>query len=439
MKSKIGKFIPIILFLIIGLFIVNILLTYKNLKILQSDALQVSHSRKIEGQINKILVIVLKIESSQRGYLITNDKSFSKKYSSLVPTVYAEIKELQAMTNENPLQQQEIARLKQNIQQEITILEEEIKINKENDGSGRLKDEVKKGVIEMTNINKIAISIQQDEEKILQKREDESAEGYPFVFITLAFTDFLSIFFIFIAISMTKRELKKRNELEANKDAFINMASHELKTPITSLKIFIQVVLKKLENKNIAEARRYINKIDTQTNKIVQLISDLLDLSRVQTGKMSYEKGEFNIDAIIDEAVEEVQGTTKQHSIKAMGEIKELIYGDRYRIYQVLINLLTNAVKYSPNGGQIIVTSDKKKDMLLISVSDEGIGIDKKFQNKIFDRLYQVTDQVEKTYPGLGIGLFITQEIIHHYGGQIWVTSTKNKGSTFYFTIPLNN
>jgi signal transduction histidine kinase len=135
--------------------------------------------------------------------------------------------------------------------------------------------------------------------------------------------------------------------------------------------------------------------------------------------------------------VENVQETTQTHriSIDKLAQIK--VFGDRDRIGQVLINLLNNAIKYSPQADTVLTRVSKDHNQILVSVQDFGRGIDKEHQYSIFERFYQITDAEGKTYSGLGIGLYISSEIIKRHGGRLWVESQKGKGSTFHFTLPL--
>ena len=245
-----------------------------------------------------------------------------------------------------------------------------------------------------------------------------------------------TVFFILFAVYLVRRDLQQRTELEHHKDEFISIASHELKTPITSLKVFNKLLQKKLENAPLAELHRYISKIDEQTSRLTSLVTSLLDLSRVQTGKMKLEKAPFDLNDLLRDTVEAVQETTHKHIIIVKGRIKKIVNADRYRMYQVLVNLLTNAIKYSPDGKKIIVTIKENGEHVQVQVKDAGIGIDKKNQKKIFERLFQVPSPNKKMLPGLGMGLYITEEIIRKHGGKIWVESTKGRGSTFYFTLP---
>jgi PAS domain S-box-containing protein len=238
------------------------------------------------------------------------------------------------------------------------------------------------------------------------------------------------------AVCGISTDITERKELEKRKDDFINMASHELKTPVTSMKVFNQITKKLATKGEIKRSLYYFSKIDDQMNKLSKLIGELLNLSRIQAGKLELQKEAFDLDHLIKDTVENVKTTTTKHTLQIKGKIRMQIFADPDRVGQVLINLLTNAIKYSPQGGKIIVTVENKDDVVLIAVQDFGIGIAKENQAKIFDRFYQVTDPAEKTFPGLGIGLYIAAEIIKRHGGTIQVKSAKGKGSTFSFTLP---
>lgn len=258
-------------------------------------------------------------------------------------------------------------------------------------------------------------------------------------FLAYSIPVMLSVLFMGVISFKHKSALLEQIALETRKDNFISMASHELKTPLTSLKVFTSVLSKKLEAGSIEDARRYLAKVENQTSKLTTLVLELLDLSRIQTGKMKFNKEDFNLDVLIDETVEAIKDTTNRHAFVILGKLDRLVYADRYRVYQVLLNLLTNAVKYS-DGGKIIVRTeiDTLHKKVIVSIKDYGIGIDPAHQDKIFQRLYQGgSNPAEKTYPGLGIGLFVSHEIVRQHGGHIWVKSKKGRGSTFSFSLPV--
>lgn len=234
-------------------------------------------------------------------------------------------------------------------------------------------------------------------------------------------------------------DITARKEHERLKDEFISMASHELKTPITSMKMFVDILQNHvLENKQQDIALKYIKRIHDQTDKMKDLVDDLLDVSRIETGKLQLKKEIFNIMEVLEDTIEAMKPAAKYHTLLFDSSNTLPVCGDKFRIYQVITNLLTNAIKYSPRGKKIVIAAKKDKNMVIVSVQDFGIGIAKSKQKKIFEKLYQVTDPVEMTYPGLGIGLYISKEIIQRHEGEIWVESEKNKGSTFYFTLPID-
>lgn len=240
-----------------------------------------------------------------------------------------------------------------------------------------------------------------------------------------------------IAAASITNDITQQKELENRKDDFVNMASHELKTPITSMKLYIDSLKKRIVQYNDHRATTTLQKIMQQTDRLQELVNDLLDVSRLQTGKLSFTKETFRIDTLVDEIVNDLQGMSSGHEIIKKGNVHVNVYADKFRIYQVLTNMITNAIKYSPDGKKIVVGVKRLDGKVTVSVQDFGIGIEKDQQKKIFERLYQVVDDKEKTFPGFGMGLYISKEIIKRHKGSIWVESVKEKGSTFHFSLPL--
>jgi len=240
-----------------------------------------------------------------------------------------------------------------------------------------------------------------------------------------------------IAAVSTIDDISHEKDLEQKKDDFVNMASHELKTPLTSMKLFIDSLFMQIKKYDDPRATKTVVSIRRQTEKLEQLVGGLLDISRIQTGKLFFQKEKFPLYPLIKEVMDMIQGMTEKHAIIYQGKRSFMLYADRFRIYQVLTNLLTNAVKYSPEGKEIIIHAKEEKGKVIVGVQDFGIGISKNVQKKIFERLYQVRDPDEKTFPGLGMGLYISKEIIKKHKGSIWVESQRGKGSTFFFSIPI--
>ncbi len=232
-------------------------------------------------------------------------------------------------------------------------------------------------------------------------------------------------------------DISERKELEKRKDEFISMASHELKTPLTSLKGFLCLLQRRLPSQEDERIAHYLTRMDAQIDRLAKLINDLLDISKMQTGQLTYSEERFEIDALVQEVVETVQETTLTHRVLFEKCCQAQVLGDRDRIGQVLINLLNNAIKYSPQADTVLVRMTLENNRVLMSIQDFGIGIAKEHQQLIFDRFYQVTGPRARTFPGLGIGLYISWDIIKRHGGQMWVESEEGKGATFHVALPL--
>lgn len=233
------------------------------------------------------------------------------------------------------------------------------------------------------------------------------------------------------------QDITEIRELEKRKDDFINIASHELKTPVTSLVLFLGILKQTLKKKEIASAEKTVGKIENQLNNLQELIRSLLDVSRIQTGKLVLNKEKTRLDELIAEVITALKHHNGKQKIIFSYKRKAEVMIDKYRIGQVLTNLITNAMKYSEGKGDIIVRLKRNQtNKYEISVKDHGIGIKQDQQKKIFEKLYQVNEDKAGTFPGFGMGLYIAREIITQHRGQIWVDSSLGKGATFYFTLP---
>ncbi len=234
------------------------------------------------------------------------------------------------------------------------------------------------------------------------------------------------------------RLFKEAQEAITLRDDFISVASHELKTPVTSVKIFTQVLQKHADENGDKKASLSLEKMDKQINKLTELIYNLLNIAKIQTGRLEFNEKVFDFDQMVHEAVDVMQHMTTKHTLQLQGITNKKIRGDEDRIGQVLSNLISNAIKYSPTSDKVIITLTTKKDSIGVSVQDFGIGMDREHLDKIFHRFYRVSSNTDKTFPGLGIGLYISNEIIKRHNGRLWAESKTGYGSTFYFTMPIN-
>jgi PAS domain S-box-containing protein len=222
-------------------------------------------------------------------------------------------------------------------------------------------------------------------------------------------------------------------DLNAKKDEFIALASHELKTPLTSIHGYMQILSQRVtDEKN----KMFVQKTKKQVAKLSALVTDLLDVSKIEAGKLQFSNEELAIREVVEDAINLFFHSNEGYEISLHTDLNEqLIYGDAHRIEQVMINLLTNAIRYAPGQHKIEVYLSGESDIIKIGVKDHGVGIAPDKLNDIFSRFYRVDDK-NPQISGLGIGLYLCYEIVMRHQGKIWAESTLNEGSTFWFTLP---
>ena len=220
---------------------------------------------------------------------------------------------------------------------------------------------------------------------------------------------------------------------EQKKDEFISIASHEMKTPLTSAKAYLQLLEITLDENH--DAYLYTKKASDAIERLNKLISELLDASKIQHGKLNYNNSIFDFDKMVTDTIENVQYSSNTHKIMKSGSINKQFLGDRDRLQQVVINLLTNAIKYSPKANEVMVKMESHNNYLQVSVTDNGVGMSEKHLEKVFDRYYRVEEH-SLQFQGLGIGLYISYDIVKRHNGKMWVESIAGEGSTFHFTLP---
>ena len=237
-------------------------------------------------------------------------------------------------------------------------------------------------------------------------------------------------------ITIEKQLEESTKELLRKKDEFISVASHELKTPITSLKAALQMIEKIMPKIDETKPLQiFVEKAIKQINKLVELIADLLDVTKLQSGKLELRKSNFMLDDLVKDCCDEMKSNALKHALLIEGDTGIEINADRNRMEQVLINLVSNAIKYSPGADKVIITLSKTGSGVKIAVTDFGIGIPESKQALLFDRFYRV-DETSQRYAGLGLGLYISSEIVKQHNSKIYIESEEGKGSTFWFELP---
>ncbi len=241
---------------------------------------------------------------------------------------------------------------------------------------------------------------------------------------------------------LTSLDISRRQQLQF-KNEFLSHVSHELRTPLTCIHQFVSLMLDGLAGKLIPEQREHLETVFRSVNQLRAMITDLLEATRAESGKISIEPHCIVIGGVIRQAVAMLQGSAlaKGIGLEAGLDIRiPFIYADPNRVLQVLTNLLDNAIKFTPKDGSVMVRAcltENDPDVVQISVADTGRGISPEAKTLIFERLYQDPNSIDDSRKGLGLGLYISKELVRLQGGQMWVESQLSHGSTFIFTLPL--
>ncbi|MFL5391824.1 MAG: ATP-binding protein [Myxococcales bacterium] len=242
---------------------------------------------------------------------------------------------------------------------------------------------------------------------------------------------YLGRMFVYMDVTAEKQLDRERSE-------FLTVAAHELRTPLTPLSMYLQGIERRLarglpiEPELVVKARR-------QVGRLSRLVEDLLDVSRLESGRLTLSRDRVALDQIVSEVVSDFRAAAPQHEIVLRRPTRGVqAMGDRERLEQVVVNLVQNAIKYSPQGGRVEVSVERNGSQARVTVTDEGIGIPKDEQRHIFERFFRAQNATTRNYGGLGIGLYVSNEIVERHGGAFEVVSEPGKGTTFGFTIPLD-
>jgi len=234
--------------------------------------------------------------------------------------------------------------------------------------------------------------------------------------------------------SGTLMDITEQKQKELLKDDLLAILSHELKSPLSTVKLCVQMAIKTKQNSHL-EAD-LLKRADNQVDEMTSIIDNILDISLIATGKKILQLHCFDINNLIQEVTSSFFYHMKTHDIKTCNDGVQLIYADRSKIKQVLHNILSNAIKYAPEQSAITISSKQCSDHVLVSIQDRGPGISAEHQQKLFNRFYRVENDEVKSKKGHGIGLYIVREIVQQHRGQVWVESIEGSGTIFHFSLP---
>ncbi len=248
-----------------------------------------------------------------------------------------------------------------------------------------------------------------------------------------------------IQLEKANQELRR---LDAMKSEFVSVASHELRTPLSAIKNAVQLVLSGKTGEINETQAKFLSMAERNINRLTNILNNLLNLSRIESGKMEFNFQELDLKGVIEFVSNSLKLQAENKSIQLKWDIADplpSVYGDREKIEQILTNLIGNAIKFTPEGGKVLIIArafledeSRSKKMVSISIQDNGIGIPKEHLGQIFEKFYQVEGSLHRSTGGTGLGLAITKGLVEAHQGKIWVESELGKGSTFTFTLPIS-
>jgi PAS domain S-box-containing protein len=232
------------------------------------------------------------------------------------------------------------------------------------------------------------------------------------------------------------RDITKLKELEREKEQFVAVAAHELKTPVAIMKGYAQTLVRKADDVP-PERRRMVEAIERGADRIDRIVEELLDISRLHGGHLELQMERLDLSELLIQVSGGMSMTTSRHLLRVDAPSPLMVRGDRGRLEQVLVNLIDNAIRYSPAGGNVEIAARENGGGAVVSVTDHGVGIPMEQQPRVFERFYRAHTGTPYDYGGMGVALYISREIIQRHGGRMWFESREEDGSTFHFSLPL--
>jgi signal transduction histidine kinase len=236
-------------------------------------------------------------------------------------------------------------------------------------------------------------------------------------------------------------DITKERNFDQLKNDFISTISHELRTPLFSIQGFVQILLEDEAELDAAIRHEFLNTIHSQTIQLSEMVNNLLDMAKFDEGRLDLIQNQVDILHLLHQVSHKLIGFAHQQNITLLTNLPPslpIIIGDAERLEQVLTNLIGNAIKFTPEGGEVYLTASASTKEILVEVKDSGIGIPTTALEQVFSRYYQVHDQEKPSARGSGLGLHIAKTIVEGHGGRIWAESTYSQGSNFRFTLPLS-
>lgn len=453
---------------VIFIMVASILLAYRATRTLIENERRVAHTQDIIFELNETLSAVKDAETGQRGFLLTSVNDYLEPYNKAVSNIEDNLKRIDDLTDDGSVQDQNLKLLRQKVSEKLAELAETIRLRQQSGPEAALQVVLSgKGRETMEEIRQIIGTMQVEENRQFQARTDESERSATQAIATFWLTGLLSAAMLGLFYNQIRKNSAERNKLltaeqsarlsaenayqealaarnaaeNANrlKDEFLATVSHELRTPLNSI-LGWATMLRRSEF-DPATTNRALETIERNARSQAQLIEDLLDVSRIVSGKLRLDVRPLELAPIIEAAIEAVHPAAEAKQIVLRQVIDSnagTVSGDSERLQQVIWNLLTNAIKFSPKNGKVELRLERVGSFVQIVVKDSGKGIEPEFLPHVFEVFRQAEGQITRAEGGLGLGLAIVNKIVEMHGGSVKAESAgENQGATFTVQLPI--
>lgn len=439
--TKIWQQLAVIVSLV--LLVLISLISFRNIQNLLNGS-QLARTTQFEiEQMDELISVLRDAETNHRGYIITSDHKFLKPAFQGYQQALKKLKTVGKTSPKHGFTQMR----RDSLRKIILFRLSEIR-RFETDFISHTRSENKYQIFTL-------LDTLVDTRKIVREMQLRRYDRLTQNVITLArysnYASILSVFACLVVISSTiflyrnvqktfkaRMDLERERNIMEKKDEFLSIASHELKTPLTSMKGYLQIIAGVVKKKGDPGIEPLLLKADKQVNKLTALVRDLLTVSKISADKMEFHVTEFSFNELLEDAIVYANQLSPDHEVIIKGNTDVVITADKNRIEQVLTNLLSNAIKYSHGQKRVIIDVQELPHRLQVSITDFGIGIPEEKLSSIFDRFYRV-EVNDYNSSGLGIGLYISSEIMKRHGGSLLVESKPGKGSTFILSLPMES
>lgn len=433
-------------FMVVLLF--NSGLAYHSTQVQANANDRIAHTELVLGDLEAIANNLDNAETGQRGYILTGITSYLDPYQSSRANIKGRLDALSNDLDNDSSQRMSLAQLNLLVSEKYAEMQQTIDLRR--DGQPQQAEQIVldgSGQQLMDQIRAVLATMRSREDALLHGEERDARTSLTELSITFAFAAVVDLallgiigWLVYRTLHERERLLTREREAVQSRDQFLSVASHELKTPLTALLTNAQLLERRMvrEGQSSDASRRSVTTIVRQTQRLRMLIDAMLDISRIANGQLDIERQRLDLAALARDVVDEVAPSTDHHMIVYDGPATHVdVVGDRMRLEEVLLNLLQNAVKYSPDGGAVMLMLRNDERDVSVTVRDEGIGIPAEDLPRLFERFYRATNAQSSRISGMGIGLSVVRDVVALHGGEVTVESVEDQGTTFTIRMPL--